>query len=53
MCEHHIHHSHHSHCAPVANTGCCCGPPAGRPTAPYRGHFPTREERIAQMKEYL
>ncbi len=53
MCEHHVHHSHHGHCAPVAHTGCCCSPPAGRPAAPFRGRFPTREERIGQLKNYL
>jgi hypothetical protein len=46
MCEHHVRHSHHSHCAPAAHRGCCCGPTMVR-------RFPTREERIARLEEYL
>lgn len=53
MCEHHVHHSHHSPCAPAAQTSCCCSPTVQRPAALFRGHFPTREERIAQLQEYL
>ncbi len=56
MCEHHVHHSHHthqSHCAPH-HTGCCCGPTgSSRGTLPGRRRFPTREERIVQLEEYL
>ncbi|MFW6135742.1 MAG: hypothetical protein ACOC7N_02850 [Chloroflexota bacterium] len=53
MCEHYVHHSHHGHCAPVAHSGCCCGPTVGTAAVPGRQHFPTREERIAQLEEYV
>ncbi len=56
MCEHHVHHghhSHHSHCAPMAHSGCCCGPTVGRAAGRSERHFPTREERIAQLEAYV
>ncbi len=32
---------------------CCCGPMAWGPGFPFRRRFPTREERIAWLEEYL
>ena len=59
MCEHHVRHSHHDPCschthhAPVAHSGCCCGPAVGTTGVPARRRFPIREERIAQLEEYV
>ncbi len=50
MCEHHV---HHSQCAPVAHTGCCCGPATSRPGVPFGRRFPTHEEEIARLEAYL
>lgn len=46
MCGHGELYGHHSH------SGCCCQPGAfhGRP---FQRHFPSREERIARLEEYL
>lgn len=53
MCEHHVHRSRHGHHAPVAHTGCCCGPAVSRPGVPFGRRFPTREERIGQLEAYV
>ena len=51
MCGHGGHHGHHGHHG--YGSGCCCGPAAWGPGFPFRRRFPTREERIARLKEYL
>ena len=45
--EHHRHHDHGGHC------GCGCEGKAWGPGSPFRRRFPTREERIAWLEEYL
>ena len=48
MCEHGGYHGHHGY-----GGGCCCGPTAWGPGLPFGRCFPTREERIARLEEYL
>lgn len=48
MCGHGGYHGHHG---PAG--GCCCGPTACGPGFPFGRRFPTREERIAWLEEYL
>jgi len=48
MCGHGGHHGHHG---PAG--GCCCGPTAWGPGFPFGRRFPTREERIAWLEEYM
>ena len=48
MCGHGGYHGHHGH-----GGGCCCGPAAWGPGFPFGRRFPTREERIAWLEEYL
>lgn len=43
QCEMQAHHSH---------GGCCCQP-GGFRGRPVHGHFPSREERVARLEEYL
>ncbi len=48
MCGHGGHHGHHGHAG-----GGCCGPAASGPGFPFGRRFPTREERITWLEEYL
>ncbi len=48
MCGPGGYHSHHGH-----GGGCCCDPMAWGPGFPFGRRFPTREERIAWLEEYL
>ena len=48
MCGHGGHHGHHGY-----GGGCCCGPVAWGTGFPFERRFPTREERIAWLEEYL
>lgn len=45
MCGHHESYGHHGY-------GCCCQP-GGFHRGPFHRHFPSREERIARLEEYL
>ena len=45
MCGHGGHHGYAS--------GCCCDSAASGSGFPFRRRFPTREERIAWLEEYL
>jgi NADH:ubiquinone oxidoreductase subunit C len=45
MCGHGEPYGHHNH-------GCCCQP-GGLHGHPVQRHFPSREERIARLEEYL
>ena len=49
MGEHSEHHGRHGH---GSGEG-CCGPASCGPSTGFRRHFPTREERIAWLEEYL
>lgn len=46
MCGHGEYHGHHGH------GGCCCQP-GGFHGHHFHRYFPSREERIARMEEYL
>jgi hypothetical protein len=46
MCEHDESYGHHGH-------GGCCYQPGGFHERPFHRHFPSREERIARLEEYL
>jgi hypothetical protein len=46
MCGHGEFYGHHGH------GGCCCQP-GGFPGRPFHRHFPSQEERIARLEEYL
>jgi hypothetical protein len=48
MCGPGGYHGHHGH-----GGGCCCGPMVWGPGYSFRRRFPTREERIAWLEEYL
>ncbi|MBM4464781.1 MAG: hypothetical protein FJ014_04315 [Chloroflexi bacterium] len=48
MCGHGGYHGHHGHA-----DWCCCGPAACGPGFPFGRRFPTREERITWLEEYL
>ena len=44
----------HHHGPPDYRGGCCCDVGAGAtPPLPFRRRFPTREERLAWLEEYL
>ena len=46
MCGHGEFYGHHGH------GGCCCQP-SGFHGRPFHRHFPSREERIARLEDYL
>jgi len=48
MCGHSGHHGHHGYAG-----WCCCAPAAWGPGFPMRWRFPSREERITWLEEYL
>ncbi|MBM4430836.1 MAG: hypothetical protein FJ026_10910 [Chloroflexi bacterium] len=48
MCGPGDYHGHHGH-----GGGCCCGPMTWGTGFPFGRRFPTREERIAWLEEYL
>ncbi|MCR4406704.1 MAG: hypothetical protein NUW24_07260 [Anaerolineae bacterium] len=48
MCGPGGYHGHHSY-----GGWCCCDPAAWGPGFPFGRRFPTREERIAWLEEYL
>ena len=48
MCGRGFHHGHQGHAG-----GCCCDPADWGPGHRFARHFPSREERIARLEEYL
>lgn len=49
MCGHGEHYGHRAYHA----SWCCCGPAAWGPRFLFQRRFPSREERIAWLEEYL